>query len=235
MTFTRGSYTATLPQPTATRHTIAYTTDIPAGVNVVQCSTPTATAAKVVNVDNFSPADGKQLYIDFDNANTAAATFSATNGTNPLSLYLGPDGTANPTWGAGEVLRIEYRQGTPSAWYILENLTTGQYYGNAATASVATKLGTSTVGSSTRPIYLNGGTPTAITAVGVGYGGTGTTAAPTQGGIIFGSSATAYGSTAAGSAGQILRSAGTGTPVWSTPTFPNTATSGKFMIGNGTN
>ena len=34
--------------------------------------------------------------------------------------------------------------------------------GNSDTASVATKLGTSTIGSATKPIYLNGGTPTAI-------------------------------------------------------------------------
>lgn len=34
--------------------------------------------------------------------------------------------------------------------------------GNADTASVATKLGTTTIGSATKPIYLNSGTPTAI-------------------------------------------------------------------------
>jgi len=39
-----------------------------------------------------------------------------------------------------------------------------------------------------------------------------------------------------GNAGQILRSAGTtAAPIWSTPTFPNTATSGKILVGDGTN
>ena len=52
------------------------------------------------------------------------------------------------------------------------------------------------------------------TNIAVGKGGTGTSTAPTQGGIIFGSSTSAYGSTAAGTSGQILTSAGTGTPTW---------------------
>jgi len=39
-----------------------------------------------------------------------------------------------------------------------------------------------------------------------------------------------------GNAGQILRSAGTtAAPVWSTPTYPNSATSGKILVGDGTN
>ncbi len=39
-----------------------------------------------------------------------------------------------------------------------------------------------------------------------------------------------------GSAGQMLRSAGTTlAPIWSTPTFPNTATNNQLLIGNGTN
>lgn len=44
--------------------------------------------------------------------------------------------------------------------------------GNAATA---TKLGTSTIGSSSQPIYLSAGTPTKISAIGTAYGGTGAT------------------------------------------------------------
>ena len=76
------------------------------------------------------------------------------------------------------------------------------------------------------------------TSVKVGYGGTGTTTAPTQGGVIFGSSTSAYGSTAAGSSGQLLQSAGTGTPTWITATNSNTAStivkrdsSGNFSAG----
>lgn len=52
------------------------------------------------------------------------------------------------------------------------------------------------------------------TALGVTHGGTGTTTAPTQGGVAFGVSTSALGYTAAGTAGQVLQSNGTGTPTW---------------------
>ena len=40
---------------------------------------------------------------------------------------------------------------------------TGDVTGNADTATTATKVGTSTVGSATQPVYINAGTPTATT------------------------------------------------------------------------
>lgn len=46
---------------------------------------------------------------------------------------------------------------------------------SATTATTATKLGSSTVGSSSQPIYLSSGTATKVTAVGTAYGGTGAT------------------------------------------------------------
>jgi hypothetical protein len=48
----------------------------------------------------------------------------------------------------------------------------------------------------------------------VGRGGTGTATAPTAGGIIWATSTSAYASTALGTSGQFLQSAGTGTPTW---------------------
>ena len=48
----------------------------------------------------------------------------------------------------------------------------------------------------------------------VGRGGTGTTTAPTTGGIIWATSTSAYASTALGTSGQFLQSAGTSTPTW---------------------
>jgi hypothetical protein len=50
--------------------------------------------------------------------------------------------------------------------------------------------------------------------IGVVYGGTGTTTSPTAGGIAWGSSASAIGYTAAGTAGQVLKSNGTSAPSW---------------------
>ncbi|HRT47562.1 MAG TPA: hypothetical protein P5151_05320, partial [Bacteroidales bacterium] len=58
--------------------------------------------------------------------------------------------------------------------------------------------------------------------------------AVTDGGVIY-TDGTKMMNTGAGTAGQILRSTGAGAPVWSTPSFPNTANNGKLMIGDGTN
>jgi hypothetical protein len=57
------------------------------------------------------------------------------------------------------------------------------------------------------------GTWTAST-IAVTRGGTGTATAPTAGGIIWATSTSAYASTALGTSGQFLQSAGTGTPTW---------------------
>jgi len=92
---------------------IALTTDIPAGVDVIVCDS--ASSPYKVNISNFNIVDGKQLYIDFSNANEGvAATFSPDNGTTTDDLYMGPSGTTNPTWLAGDVLRIEYRNSNTS-------------------------------------------------------------------------------------------------------------------------
>ncbi len=80
-----------------------------------------------------------------------------------------------------------------------------------------------------------GGAPTWKSVLDVVNGGTGQSSPFIPGGVLYGSTATAAGITTAGSAGQMLRSAGAGTPVWSSPTYPNSATPGKIMRGDGTN
>jgi hypothetical protein len=59
--------------------------------------------------------------------------------------------------------------------------------------------------------------------VAIANGGTNGTATPTAGGIAYGSG-TAYAFTSAGTSGQVLTSAGSGTPTWSTPTAYATVT-----------
>ena len=62
--------------------------------------------------------------------------------------------------------------------------------GNAATATTATKIGTSTVGSSTMPVYIKSGTPTAITSFPEAYlswGGTNTSGSVTPIGMTLSS------------------------------------------------
>jgi hypothetical protein len=59
--------------------------------------------------------------------------------------------------------------------------------------------------------------------VAIANGGTNGTATPTAGAIAYGTG-TAYAFTAAGTSGQVLTSAGSGTPTWSTPTAYATVT-----------
>jgi hypothetical protein len=59
--------------------------------------------------------------------------------------------------------------------------------------------------------------------VAIANGGTNGTATPTAGGVAYGSG-TAYAFTAAGTSGQVLTSAGSGTPTWSTPVAYATVT-----------
>ena len=62
-----------------------------------------------------------------------------------------------------------------------------------------------------------------IGQVAIANGGTNGTATPTAGGVAYGSG-TAYAFTAAGTSGQVLTSAGSGTPTWSTPAAYATVT-----------
>jgi hypothetical protein len=59
--------------------------------------------------------------------------------------------------------------------------------------------------------------------IAISRGGTNGTATPTAGAIAYGTG-TAYAFTAAGTSGQVLTSAGSGTPTWSTPTAYATVT-----------
>jgi hypothetical protein len=92
---------------------------------------------------------------------------------------------------------------------------------NAITGSI-----TGNAGGSSASCTGNAATATKSTNIAGGAGGS----------IPYQSSADNTSMLANGSVGQFLRSAGTtAAPVWSTPTFPNTATTGKVMVGNGTN
>ena len=99
--------------------------------------------------------------------------------------------------------------------------------GAGAGISVTNGLGTITV-ANTGVLSVSGGTtgltpaaPTtgAVTLAGrlaIANGGTNATATPTAGGIAYGTG-TAYAFTLAGTSGQMLTSAGAGTPTWTTP------------------
>jgi hypothetical protein len=62
----------------------------------------------------------------------------------------------------------------------------------------------------------------------IGYGGTNSTSTPTAGAVPYGTG-TAYAFTAAGTAGQVLTSAGAGVPTWTTPTTGTVTSVGLAM------
>lgn len=95
---------------------------------------------------------------------------------------------------------------------------------------VKTSGGNGTLTYDTNAYYAANGTDVTVTD-----GGTGTSTAPTQGGIIFGASTSAYGSTSAGSSGQVLQSNGTAAPTWSSTTFPSTTTAGDILYASANN
>lgn len=113
-------------------------------------------------------------------------------------------------------------------------LSYGRYYIFPKPTTGLTAHEYATVYTTLNPPVLNdcGGT------LAISKGGTGTSTAPVRGGVIYASSTSAYASTAAGSSGQLLQSAGTGKPTWITATNSNTAStvvkrdsSGNFSAG----
>ena len=94
---------------------------------------------------------------------------------------------------------------------IVSGATTVAYATKAGSANSASKLGSETVGSATKPIYLNAGVATTCTTY---AGGTKLTV---NGSNKGGSSAAIFAPTTGGTAGQVLKSAGTASaPVWET-------------------
>jgi len=86
------------------------------------------------------------------------------------------------------------------------------------------------------PATTTTGAVTLAGTLAIANGGTNATATPTAGAVAYGTG-TAYAFTAAGTAGQILISAGTGTPTWATPAVntvsaPVTKTA-NFTVANG--
>lgn len=101
--------------------------------------------------------------------------------------------------------------------------------------STASTISLGPVGSSGQ-IATSGGTgePAWITVLPLANGGTNNNAAASAGSVVF-SNSTQHAYTAVGSSGQLLQSAGTGTPTWSTNTFPGTVTAPCALVANSNN
>jgi hypothetical protein len=103
----------------------------------------------------------------------------------------------------------------------LSPYSAGQLMNTLPPTGITVQVGVvSFVNSSTGKIYVKQTTPLAVPAsiitgvLAIANGGTNGTATPVAGAVPYGTG-TAYGFTAAGTAGQVLTSAGAGTPVWS--------------------
>lgn len=78
-------------------------------------------------------------------------------------------------------------------------------------------------------LYRVGGTDVALAD-----GGTGASLTASAGALVY-STASALALSAVGASGQLARSTGTTAPGWTTPTYPNSATALKILVGDGTN
>ena len=131
---------------------------------------------------------------------------------------LGPDGSYKTTQSAVDtgaattnkwVSRIQQNANGEITATLSSLDTSGTWSGNATTATTASKLGSSTLGSATKPIYLSSGTATECDTYAGG------TAVTLNGSSKGASTADFYAPAASGTANQILVSAGANTsPAW---------------------
>ena len=124
------------------------------------------------------------------NAATATSATSATTATNATNIAITDDTTTNAS--------------VYPTW-----VTTTS--GNQAQKTTSTRF---SFVPSTGALTTTSLTPT--NALGIAYGGTNSTATPTAGGVGYGTG-TAHAYTAAGTSGQVLTSAGSSAPTWTTP------------------
>lgn len=156
-------------------------------------------------------------------ATTASKLGSSTVGSTSKPVYLnGGTATECSTYAGGTAVTLNGsgKGGSTASFYAPTSAgTSGQVltssggapgWTNASGLSVgsASKLGSSTVGSTSKPVYLNGGTATECSTYAGG------TAVTLNGSGKGGSTASFYAPTGAGTSGQVLTSTG-GTPTWS--------------------
>ena len=173
------------------------------------------------------------------------AGISVTNGlgtitianTGVLSWSGGSTGLTPDTATSGDVVLagtlVAANGGTGFAAYAVGDLL----YANTTTTlaklpDVATGNALISGGVGTAPAWGKVGLTTHVSGtLPIANGGTNGTAIPTAGAVPYGTG-TAYGFTAAGTAGQVLTSAGAGIPTWTTPTT-GTVTAVSVVSANG--
>lgn len=111
-----------------------------------------------VNNKNYAVRESDNVLISHSNE----FNFTASSNTSIAINYRG--GSGSNTSAAITEYRFYNGQGSYSNVNILANSFTGSLIGNASSATTATKLGSSTIGGTAKPIYLSSGTATACSA-----------------------------------------------------------------------
>jgi len=159
-------------------------------LNAIQIATGTNGSMVLLNGAGGTPSS-----LVLTNATGTPASIGLANGTNLPVGGISATGTPN----AGTFLRGD------GSWQIVA--------GAGTVTSVDVSGGTTGLTTSGGPI-IGAGTITLAGTLAVANGGTGQSTALTQYGIIYGSSATAMGTTAAGTTGQALLATTGSAPTW---------------------
>lgn len=169
--------------------------------------TPGVTGTLAIGNGGTGQTTARDIVDETIQAGLGDATSVMTDNTGVITTHVNGYSTT-----ASNGKRIYRRNAGTYVWpWIKDKLSTDtgvNISGNAATATTATKLGTSDVGTSTKPIYLAAGVPTA----GSTYAGG--TAVTLNGSSKAASTASFYAPTGAGTADYVLKSNGSGAPSW---------------------
>jgi len=194
------------------------------------------TQLKVYNNTGSTIAKGAPVYIT---STTSGFTYPlialAKADTQTTGACIGLTNEAIATGSEGYVVINGILNGVNTGTFTVGDIlyvspySAGQLMNTYPPTAYAVKIGTvAYVNSSNGSIYVNQSNAYVVSngiigTVAIANGGTNGTATPTAGGIAYGSG-TAYAFTSAGTSGQVLTSAGSGTPTWSTPAAYATVT-----------
>jgi hypothetical protein len=222
----------------------------------------TGQAGSVANSVTFNSTGGDAPNTSFNGSAARTVDYSTVgapkiDGTGATGTWgIGISGNAATATSAttstnlagGAANQIVYQTGSGATSFITGPTIANTFleWSGSAFQWSANPLGTVTsvdVSGGTTGLTFSGGPVTTsgtITMAGtlaIANGGTNATATPTAGAVAYGTG-TAYAFTSAGSSGQVLTSAGVGTPAWTTATSANTASaivqrdgSGNFSAG----
>ena len=157
--------------------------------NIALAKADTLATSNVIGLTNGAIANGQAGYVT-----TIGLLNPANTGTFAVGdvLYLSP-------YSAGQIMNTLPPTGYPIRLGIVA------YSNNPNGAIYITKTNVYSLAANI------------VGTVAVANGGTGQFSALVAGAVVYGSSTTAMGVTAAGTSGQVLTSAGAGTPTWTTP------------------